>query len=260
MTPSIPAIVRTLETALKAAGDIHRRMACGPLSVAYKGRVDIVTRADKAAERAVARVVRKAFPKAPFLMEESGEKTGEGPRWIVDPLDGTVNYAHRVPICSVSIGVEQDGKILAGGVYDAFRDEMFLAVRGRGARLNGRSIRVSDVKEPHKALAATGFPYDRQKNAAFYAERVKRALEVAQDVRRLGSAALDLSYVACGRFDAYWEFNLKPWDVAAGWLLVEESGGKVTRLDGSPYRISDTSQTLATNGRLHRTMGKLLKA
>ena len=260
MTSSIAAVVRTLQAALRAAGDIHRRMAHGPLAVAYKGRVDIVTRADKAAERAVARVVRKVFPNAPFLMEESGEKRGEGPRWIVDPLDGTVNYAHRVPICSVSIGVEENGTVLAGGVYDAFRDELFLAVRGRGARLNGRPIRVSTVTKPHQALAATGFPYDRQKGAAFYAERVKRALEVAQDVRRLGSAALDLSYVACGRFDAYWEFNLKPWDVAAGWLLVEEAGGKVTRMDGTPALLSDTSQTLATNGRLHGVMEKLLRA
>jgi myo-inositol-1(or 4)-monophosphatase len=176
----------------------------------------------------------------------------------VDPLDGTVNYAHRVPICSVSIAVERGGRVLVGGVFDAFRDEMFLAAHGRGATLNGRKIRVSKTVELHKALLATGFPYDRQKRAALYAERVRRALTKGRDVRRLGSAALDLSYVACGRFDAYWEFNLRPWDVAAGWLLVEEAGGRVTRLDGSPYAINDTSQTLASNGLLHRSASRLL--
>lgn len=258
--PSADNLLRTLRTALRRAGAIHRRMASGPLEVSYKGRVDIVTRVDKAAEREIVRVVRRAFPDHAFLMEEGGSRAGTAPyRWIVDPLDGTVNYAHRVPICSVSIAVERGGRVLAGGVFDAFRNEMFLAARGRGATLNGRKIRVSRTTELHKALLATGFPYDRQKRAALYAERVRRALTKGRDVRRLGSAALDLSYVACGRFDAYWEFNLRPWDVAAGWLLVEEAGGRVTRLDGSPYILGDTSQTLASNGLLHGSASRLLR-
>jgi myo-inositol-1(or 4)-monophosphatase len=253
-------IIRTLETALRSAGEIHRRMARGPLNVAYKGRVDIVTRADKAAERAIHQCVSKSFPDHGFLLEEAGARPStSGYRWIVDPLDGTINYAHRVPICCVSIGVEKDGVVVAGGVYDAFRDELFMAVRGKGARLNGRKIHVSTVSEPHKALAATGFPYDRQKLALFYAERVGRALTTCRDLRRLGAAALDLSYVACGRFDIYWEFNLKPWDVAAGWLLVQEAGGRVTRMDGKPCRVDDPSETLATNGLLHPKMSKLLR-
>lgn len=252
------SLMSTLIRALRAGGAVHKRWA-GKTSVSYKGRVDIVTQADKAAEKEILRAVTRTFPKASFLMEESGAVHGQGPRWIVDPLDGTINYAHGVPAFCVSIGVEQDGRMLAGGVYDAFKDEMFLAERGQGARLNGKKIRVSDTKELHKALLATGFPYDRQKKAAYYSERVRRALTVGRDVRRLGSAALDLAYVACGRFDAYWEYNVNPWDVSAGWLLVEEAGGRVTRIDGAPYRVDDPSQTLATNGRLHNPLSRLLK-
>jgi myo-inositol-1(or 4)-monophosphatase len=252
-------IVETLVAALLAAGAIHRRWA-GKTSVSYKGRVDIVTQADKAAEKKIVSIVRRAFPDHGLLAEEGTSAEAPGrPRWVIDPLDGTINYAHGVPVCCVSIGVEEGGRMLAGGVYDAFREELFLAVRGKGARLNGRRIRVSPTTEMHKALLATGFPYDRQKRAGYYAARVRRALAAGRDVRRLGSAALDLCYVACGRFDAYWEFNVNPWDVSAGWLMVEEAGGKVTGIDGSPYALSDTSRTLATNGRLHPAMVRMLK-
>lgn len=252
------SLMPTLIKALRAAGAVHKRWA-GKTSVSYKGRVDIVTQADKAAEKEILRAVTKTFPKASFLMEESGAVHGQGPRWIVDPLDGTINYAHGVPVFCVSIGVEQDGRMLAGGIYDSFKEEMFLAERGKGARLNGKKIRVSGTKELHKALLATGFPYDRQKKAGYYVQRLRRALTVGRDVRRLGSAALDLAYVACGRFDAYWEYSVHPWDVSAGWLMVEEAGGQVTRIDGKPYQITDTTQTLATNGNLHGALSRLLK-
>jgi myo-inositol-1(or 4)-monophosphatase len=260
MTPTNDNLMKTLTAALRAAGDIQRRMARRPLTVTHKGRVDIVTQVDHAAERAIVRAVKKVFPGHAFLLEEGGAMAGDGVfRWIVDPVDGTVNYAHGLGISCVSIGVEKDGAIVMGGVYDAFRDEMFLAVRGKGARLNGRHLKVSGTSKLVDALVVTGFPYDRQKNAGFYTEKIRRALEKVQDVRRLGSAALDLCYVACGRVDAYWEYNVKPWDVAAGALMVAEAGGRLTRLDDRPFDHRDPSQTLATNGRLHGSMRRLLR-
>jgi myo-inositol-1(or 4)-monophosphatase len=241
-----------LVKALRAAGQVHRRGFGRKLAVSHKGPVDIVTSVDRAAERIIRRVLRGRFPDHSFLMEESGARGPASPyRWVVDPLDGTVNFAHGIPISCVSIGLEKDGRVMLGGVLDPHRDELFLAERGRGAVCNGRPIRVSRTDRLMNAVLATGFPYDHQTRAAFYLSFVRKLMEKTRGLRRLGAAALDLCWTACGRFDGYWEFNIKPWDAAAGTLIVEEAGGTVTDFNGRPYSLADTSKTLATNGRLH---------
>lgn len=251
---------RVLKQALGAGGDVVRRGAGRRFSIAHKGVVNIVTSVDKAAERAIRRAIAKAFPDHGFLMEESGERPSPSPyRWVVDPLDGTVNFAHGMPISCVSIGLEHRGRVILGGVLDPYRNELFTAAAGRGAHLNGRRIRVSTTGKLIDALLVTGFPYDRYKRAAFYLSFVEKFMKRTQGLRRLGAAALDLAYVAAGRFDGYWEFNLQPWDAAAGHLLVQEAGGRVTNFRGAPYTLADTSQTLASNGRLHDAMRRLLK-
>jgi myo-inositol-1(or 4)-monophosphatase len=214
---------------------------------------------DHAAEKKVLKIIQRQFPDHGFLMEESGAHPSKsGYRWIVDPLDGTTNFSHGLPVSCVSIGLEFGGKILMGGVYDPFREEMFLAVRGRGATLEGRPIRVSKVRHLLGALLATGFPYDSTGKARTYLSFVERFMKRTQGIRRLGSAALDMAYVACGRFDGYWEFNLQPWDVAAGWLLVEEAGGRVTDFHGRSFQPDRSGQTLCSNGLLHEKMRRLL--
>jgi myo-inositol-1(or 4)-monophosphatase len=254
-TPSTTALLRALRLALAEAGQIHRRGARRAFSLSHKGLVDVVTSVDHAAERRILRVLRGAFPDHGFLMEESGQHVSRSPyRWVVDPLDGTVNFAHHLPISCVSIALEKDGRVVMGGVHDPFREETFLAVRGKGASLNGRLIKVSQTKKLIDALLVTGFPYDRYKKAAFYLSFVEQFMRCTQGIRRLGAAALDLAYVAAGRFDGYWEFNLKPWDVAAGSLLVEEAGGRISDFAGRPVSLTDTTQTLASNGLLHRPM------
>jgi len=259
LIPSAATIRRALVQALRAAGNVHRHYAGGAFHVFHKGRVDIVTTADKVAERVILRMLRRVFPDHGFLMEESGEHRAASPfRWVVDPLDGTTNFAHGLRQSCVSIGLEKDGRVIAGGVYNPFPEEMFLAFQGKGAFLNGRRIHVSKTRRLMDSLIVTGFPYDRTKRAGFYLKFVERFMKRTQGLRRLGSAALDLAYVACGRFDGYWEFNLKPWDAAAGLLLVEEAGGQVTNFKGRTYGLSDTSQTLASNGRIHPSMIRLL--
>ncbi|MBK8575288.1 MAG: inositol monophosphatase [Elusimicrobia bacterium] len=253
------ALVRALRRALSAAGEIHRRGARRSFSIAHKGKVDIVTTVDHAAEKKILQVLRGAFPDHGFLMEESGlHASSSGYRWVVDPLDGTVNFAHHVPLSCVSIGLEKDGKVLLGGVYAPFSEELFVAVRGKGATLNGKRIQVSKTEKLIDSLMVTGFPYDRYKKAGFYLSYVEKFMKRTQGLRRLGAAALDLAYVAAGRFEGYWEFNIKPWDAAAGLLLVEEAGGRVTNFRGRPYSLADTSQTLASNGRVHQAMLRLL--
>jgi myo-inositol-1(or 4)-monophosphatase len=199
----------------------------------------------------VCRTLLDAFPTHAILAEEGGAHSGTDPRyrWIVDPLDGTTNYAHGFPFFCVSIGLEVEGRLTLGVVYAPSLDELFVAEAGRGATVNDRPIHVSSIDDLDQALLATGFPYDR---AQF--PRALRSFEVvslrSQAVRRAGSAALDLCYVACGRFDGYWEHSVKPWDVAAGALLVREAGGSVSGTDGSAFGV-ESGQVLATNGILH---------
>jgi myo-inositol-1(or 4)-monophosphatase len=216
--------------------------------------IDLVTEADREAEHAVIRTLNRAFPQHAILAEESGANEARSPhRWIIDPLDGTTNFAHRFPQFCVSIAYERRGRVELAVVFDALKRETFFAVRGRGARLNSKPIRVSATPSLDLALLATGFPYDRRERRNFYLTFWEAFMMRTQGVRRTGSAALDLCYVACGRVDAFWEFGLRPWDVAAGSLIVSEAGGRVTNLDGSALDI-DARKILASNGRLHRAM------
>jgi myo-inositol-1(or 4)-monophosphatase len=218
----------------------------------YKGDVDPVTIADQQAEAAITALVATHRPGDAMLAEEGGA-TGAASerRWVVDPLDGTVNFLHGVPQVAVSIALEVAGMVELGVVRDVFRDEEFVAVRGGGATRNGQRIAVSDCRELRRALVSTGFAYDRHTRAAEYTRPVTAALEVVQGIRRNGSAAIDLAWVACGRFDAHWEFNLSPWDVAAGFLLVTEAGGVVLGFGGPPDHRGFTAGTPEIAPALH---------
>jgi myo-inositol-1(or 4)-monophosphatase len=229
-----------------------------PLETREKSsRGDLVTASDRASEALIVERLRAAFPTSSILGEENGSYAGSGDeRWIVDPLDGTTNYAHGYPMYCVSIAYERAGELAAAAIYAPALDEMFAAALGRGATCNGRAIAVSAVPDVEDAMVCTGFnPARYERNGANFA----RLSQLAQAVRRDGSAALDLAYVAAGRFDAFWEFDLKPWDIAAGALLVREAGGTVTAIDGGPLSLDDGS-TLASNGRFHRTMSGVLIA
>jgi myo-inositol-1(or 4)-monophosphatase len=224
------------------------------LKIEYKGEADLVTAADRASETLIRERVATQFPTHDVLGEEQGLKDrGSEYRWYVDPLDGTTNFAHGYPVFSVSLALEHrsetDRKRVAAVVYDPTRDELFSAEAGKGAKLNGDRIHVSKAAQLNECLVATGFPsHKRHKNPNihFYHHITLRT----HGVRRAGSAALDLCNVACGRFDGFWEFNLNPWDTAAGVLIIEEAGGKVTRFDGSPFQI-DSHETLGSNGLVH---------
>ncbi|HRY28865.1 MAG TPA: inositol monophosphatase family protein [Elusimicrobiota bacterium] len=251
---------RALMRALCSAGDVLRGFSRRPIAVTLKGPVNPVTAADRAAEKKIVKILRGRFPEHGFLTEESPPRRTASPyRWVVDPLDGTVNYAHGVPHACVSIAVEKNGRVLMGGILDPFRRELFFAARGRGSRLNGRPIRVSRKKRLIESLLVTGFPYDRYKKSRYYLRFYNEFMKRTQGLRRFGAAALDMAYVAAGRFDGYWEFNLKPWDSAAGWVLVEEAGGRVSDFRGTGYSLADTRQTLCSNGFLHDAMRKILR-
>lgn len=223
------------------------------------GRRDPVSEADKASEALIAGIIKSAFPTHGFLAEEKTAWQGDGSsRWIVDPLDGTVNYSHGFPCFCVSIAYERDGEVVVGVVHDPVRREMFHAVKGKGAFLNGKNISVSMTPKLANSLIVTGFPYDIDRHADKILKLFNRMTIASQGMRRLGSAALDLCYIAAGRFDGYWEFGLKPWDTAAGALIVTEAGGKVTALDGGPFSFMDSSEILVSNGKIHGEMAKKL--
>jgi myo-inositol-1(or 4)-monophosphatase len=232
------------------------------LQVSNKGDIDLVTEADLASEQLIVERVRSYHPRHAILAEEAGDVTPAGGgasefKWIVDPLDGTTNYAHGYPVFCVSIALEHEGRVVVGVVYDPLRDELFAAERGEGATLNGRRARVSDTSDLNRALLCTGFPYDVRERGDF-ARHFRNFIMSAQSVRRDGAAALDLAYVAAGRFDGFYEEGLRPWDVAAGVLLVEEAGGRVTHYDGTPF---DHYHPLiaASNGLVHEAMLAVLQ-
>jgi myo-inositol-1(or 4)-monophosphatase len=239
------------------------------LKVEYKGDADLVTAADRASEALIRERIRQQWPTHDILGEEQGlSDQGSDYRWYVDPLDGTTNFAHGYPVFCVSVAVEYRGsrgatsedaaRRIAAVIYDPTRDELFSAEQGKGAWLNGETIRLSKTATLKESLVATGFPsHKRHKNPNiyFYHQITLRT----HGVRRAGSAALDLCSVAAGRYDGFWEFNLNPWDTAAGVLIVEEAGGKVTRFDGSPFRI-DSRETVASNGLIHEALLAEFKA
>ena len=249
-----------IQTARDAGRILAERFGRASLHVQHKGEINLVTEADLAAERLIVERIRSYYPRHAILAEEAGDVAREGPasdyKWVVDPLDGTTNYAHGYPCFCVSIGLEHKGELVVGVVYDPILDEMFAAERGGGATLNGRRIHVSEVEELNRALLCTGFPYDvRERND--FARHFVNFIMTSQGVRRDGAAARDLVYVACGRFDGFWEEGLQPWDAAAAIVIIEEAGGRVSRYDGTPATIY-APPIMASNGLVHEQMMRVL--
>ena len=250
-----------LQEALEKAAAVVKRKF-GKVGYALKGKANLVTVADVASQKAILTLIKKHFPTHDYMAEEDGTKlSGSEYLWVIDPIDGTTNFAHTLPQCSVSIALFYKGKPVLGGVKNPITGETFLAQKGKGATLNGKKIHVSKTARLDQSLLVTGFPYDRFKNMSELLTRLGRFLETCHGVRRLGSAALDLCWVAAGRLDGYWEQALRPWDVAAGTLILQEAGGKVTNFTGKPFeKIQDYGQTLlASNGKIHSQMFRLIR-
>ena len=225
-----------------------------PIEINYKGDINLVTEADKMSENLIIAAIRRNFPGHGILSEESPAiLDGSSMRWIIDPLDGTTNYAHGYPVFCVSIALEKEGKMILGVIYDPTRQDTFLAVRGEGAYLNGKKLAVSKTPDLNRSLLATGFPYDIRESKENNLNYFKGMAKEVQAIRRAGAAALDIAYVAARRFDGFWELKLQPWDTAAGCLLVEEAGGKITDIMGSPWNILSPN-ILVSNGRIHEQM------
>jgi len=244
------------------SGSIIRSHWDKPSEVSHKGRIDLVTGTDLAVEAALTENLSRLLPGSTFLAEESTTTLDPGElTWIIDPLDGTTNFVHRVPFVATSVALWAGGECVLGFVNAPLLGEMFHAVRGAGASCNGRPIRVSTVERLEDALVATGFPPGSvREDIRQIMDNLEAALLATQGIRRPGAAALDLAYTACGRYDAFYEIGLKPWDTAAGWLLVLEAGGRVTRYDpAAPYHLRSRG-ILASNGLVHEAMGKLLRA
>ncbi|MGH9321677.1 MAG: inositol monophosphatase family protein [Vicinamibacteria bacterium] len=242
-----------VEAAL-AGGAVLKSYLGGAFQISYKGELNLVTEADLASEREVISTLRRRFPGAGILAEEMGESEGDsGMRFIVDPLDGTTNFAHGYAVFAVSIAYEEKDRVLAAAVYDPAREELFTAAKGRGAFLNGRRLRVSTTTSLSRAMLVTGFPYDVKEDLDGNLRLFRRFMGASRAVRRDGSAALDLCYLAAGRFDGFWEEKLGPWDTAAGALIVEEAGGRVTDLGGGAYHYS-LECIVASNLRIHAQM------
>ncbi|HYA15671.1 MAG TPA: inositol monophosphatase family protein [Syntrophales bacterium] len=225
----------------------------------YKGEINIVTEADRMSEELIKSRIQRKYPHHDILAEESIDTaTGSEFRWLVDPLDGTTNYAHGYPVFCVSIALEEKGEIRLGVIYNPILDEIFVAEKGRGAFLNNRKVSVSNTSDLSRSLLATGFPYDIRDNDNNNINYFTGMAKNAQAIRRAGSAALDMAYVAMGRFDGFWELKLMPWDTAAGLLLIIEAGGMVTDLFGGNFSIN-SPHVLATNGKIHYDMIDVLK-
>ncbi len=240
------------------AGRILKENINGVRKISYKGDINLVTEMDTRSERVIVETIMSAFPGHGIMAEEEARiQTGSGFKWIVDPLDGTTNYTHGYPCFSVSIALEREGVVILGVVYDPMRDELFHAQSGQGAYLNGRGISVSKTDTLIQSLLATGFPYDRKESEKNNLDYFHALLMASQEVRRDGSAALDLCYVASGRFDGFWELKLHPWDVAAASLIVREAGGKVSDFTGEGFTLYD-EQILASNGRIHGRMVEIM--
>jgi myo-inositol-1(or 4)-monophosphatase len=290
-----PLLRSTLFLALKRAGKVILLHADRPNKVSFKNKssINLVTQVDGECDRLIRRTIQSRFPDHDFLTEESTPtERGSAYKWIIDPLDGTTNYAHHFPQVGVSIGLEYtphpnplpwkgrgsskspfsplgekvrmrgtDPEVVLAGVFDPFRDELFWAEKGRGAYLKkkgkSRRLHVSSTPRLNQSLLLTGFPYDRRERADLYLSYVRAFLREIQGIRRAGAAALDLCWVACGRVDGYWEWRLKPWDMAAGSLIVREAGGQLSDFSGRPHSLYG-EQTLATNRRIHREMLKVM--
>lgn len=242
----------------RVGDDIARQSRRG-LRVSFKGEIDLVTQFDRDAQEKIVAALSREYPDHGILSEEDiNTNPDKDVRWIVDPLDGTTNFAHGLPIWAISVGLEVDDDVVLGVVYDPNRCETFTAVKNCGARLNGRKIRVSRTRKLDRSLLVTGFPYDIRSSTRNNLQQFGEFAVRARAVRRLGSAALDLCYTACGRFDGYWELKLSPWDQAAGSLILREAGGKITDFKGRAFNIYG-DEVLGTNGLIHRQMMKVLE-
>jgi len=245
-------------SAAKAAGRILMEGMTHELAITYKGELDLVTQIDTLSEKTIVAHIQSHFQDHQILAEEGNNQTSDSPyRWIIDPLDGTTNYAHRFPCFCVSIAVEYQKTIEIGVIYDPIRKELFVAEKGKGATLNQQPLSVSSRPILKEALLVTGFAYNLRDNPNNNLNHFSRLLMRAQGIRRMGSAALDLCYVAAGRLDGFWELNLKPWDTAAGSLILTEAGGQVTDFSGKTFLI-DKPEILATNGKIHQEMVDVL--
>ncbi|HNB82686.1 MAG TPA: inositol monophosphatase family protein [Chitinophagaceae bacterium] len=250
----------TMLRAIHQGADILQHYFEGSFEIQSKESLNnLVTEVDKKSEDAIIEIIRSDFPEHFILSEEVGElSTGSNYKWIIDPIDGTVNFAHGIPICCISIGLEVDGIIEMGAVFNPFMRELFFAEKGKGAFLNNKPLQVSQNQNIESACLVTGFPY---KWASIDIDPIpvfERFIRKGLPVRRLGSAALDLCWVAAGRFDGFWEYNLNPWDIAAGYLIVEEAGGRISNFKGEPYSVYH-KETLATNGKIHEQMLELIR-
>jgi len=261
MTDDAAKFLSAAWEAANAAGALLRESWQQPKDIAYKNPIDLVTSVDRKSERTIVEILQRAFPSHSILAEEETTVTGtqNSHRWIIDPLDGTTNFAHSYPHFAISIALEIEGEVFLGLVYDPLRQECFRAVRSRGATLNGQRMRLSDTRELDKSLLATGFPYDRRDHADEYLNCFKAFLMRTQGIRRNGAAALDLCYVACGRIDGFWEAKLRPWDIAAGSLMIKEAGGTLSDFSGNPFSIWG-DETLASNGAIHAEMVRVARA
>ena len=259
MTLDPVALRQAAESFAREAGQIVREGWGRSHTPERKGRIDLVTEYDRRSEALLLERIRARFPDHAILAEESGAhpRRDAPARWVLDPLDGTTNFAHNYPFFAVSVAVEVGGVPAAGAVYDPVRDEMFSAALGRGATLNGAPARVSTIDRLEDALLVTGFPYDVRERPERVMPAFQAFLQRAQGIRRDGSAALNLCYLAIGRFDGFWEVALSPWDTAAGSLIVLESGGRVTDYAGEAFRLTG-APILASNGRLHAEMLRIL--
>ena len=248
--------------AARESGKIQQASLGRVKQIRFKGEINLVTEVDKRCERAIVRRIRESFPEHDLLTEESGilqkRKRKSAYRWIVDPLDGTTNYSHGYPLFCTSIALEVRGRSELGVIYDPNHDELFWAVHGRGAFLNGRRIHVSKIRRLRRALLATGFAYNVRNTSNNNLRHFRDFIMTSQAVRRDGVAAIDLCYVAAGRFDGFWELGLWPWDVAAGALILEEAGGKVTMMDGARFTLYGKN-IVANNGKIHRQMLEVLR-
>jgi len=251
---------KILMECLNEGGRIIRKGYGKAHKIRKKNPVSLVTEIDMESDLRVRRMIQRSFPDHRILTEELNPvESVSSYRWIIDPLDGTTNYAHGIPFFGISIGLEYKGEMVLGGIYNPVLNELFYAEKGKGAFMNGKRIRVSKTNSLIDSLVVTGFPYDRREKAGYYLKFIQPFIEKTRGIRRLGAAAIDLAYVACGKFEGYWEFNLKPWDMAAGLLIVQEAGGKVTDFKGDPIQASRPNQLLSSNGKIHDLLLDVLK-
>ncbi len=260
-SPEIQELWHSCQHLARGAGRILRDHLHTHFRVEYKSnRFDLVTDVDKRSEAYLVESIRRLYPDAGILGEEGGTYQQGSLLWIIDPLDGTVNFAHHLPIFSVSVAVaDQNGNVLAGAIYQPMLEELFSAARGKGAFLNETPLHVSDTDSLDRSLLVTGFPYNVAENPNRCIDQFVAFLQKGLPIRRLGSAALDLAYVAAGRFDGFWEVELNPWDVAAGILIVEEAGGIVTTYEGEPHPVVQPNSLVASNGQIHAQMLEVIQ-